>query len=130
MKLILFIATLSCVSCKKETEKTPFAKPVVNVTAAVTQDTVVTSSGTFKYWKSIATVDRALLDTSYVIIQWDAYSVPGSYELTMRDTVVLLPFQSGSVSHRSRIIYMHPWFAKEVKVSAAWDKHKKHDFKW
>jgi hypothetical protein len=116
-------------SCKKSSEVTENLY-TVNVTAAVTQEIVSTPSGTFKYWKSIATVDKMVYDTSFVIVQWDAYSAPGAYESTMRDTVTFLPYQTGTISHRSRTVYMNPWFAQDVKVSDAWDKHGKHHFKW
>lgn len=129
MRFIILIAAIICISCKKETE-TFSSKPIINVTAAVTQEIVASPSGNFKYWKTIATVDKSLLDTSFIIVQWDAYSAPGTYESTMRDTVTFMPYQSGTASHRSRIVYMNPWFAQEVKVVAAWDKHSKHDFKW
>lgn len=102
----------------------------INVTAAVTQEVVSTPSGTFKYWKSIATIDKMVHDTSYVIVQWDAYSAPGAYESTMKDTVRFLPHESGTIAHRSRIVYMNPWFAQDVKVVAAWDKQGMHTFKW
>ena len=125
----MLLVAVAFIACKKETQ-TFSSKTVINVTAAVTQEVVSTPSGTFKYWKSIATVDKPLLDTSFVIVQWDGYSSPGTYEVTMRDTITFLPYQSGTVSHRSRIVYMNPWFAQDVKVSAAWDKHGKHEFKW
>jgi hypothetical protein len=130
MKKILIIAASACiVSCEKKVD--PVITPeVINVTAAVSQEIVTTPSGTFKYWKSVATIDKKVSDTSYVIVQWDAYSAPGAYESTMKDTVRFLPQESGSVTHRSRIVYMNPWFAQEVKVVAAWDKQGWHTFKW
>lgn len=129
MKILLFCATLFLIACEKD-EAPVSTKPEVFVTAAVTNETVSTPSGTFKYWKSMATVDKMLLDTSFVIVQWDAYSAAGQYESTMKDTVTFLPYQTGTISHRSRIVYMSPWFAQDVKVVAAWDKHSKHIFKW
>jgi hypothetical protein len=130
MKKILIIAASACiVSCEKKVD--PVITPeVINVTAAVSQEIVATPSGIFKYWKSVATIDKKVSDTSYVIVQWDAYSAPGAYESTMKDTVRFLPQESGSVTHRSRIVYMNPWFAQEVKVVAAWDKQGWHTFKW
>jgi hypothetical protein len=130
MKKIFIIIACSCIlSCEKTVDPI-IAAEVINVTAAVTQEAVVTPSGTFKYWKSTATIDKIVHDTSYIIVQWDAYSAPGTYESTMKDTVRFLPHQSGSIHHRSRIVYMSPWFAQEVKVVAAWDKQGFHTFKW
>lgn len=129
MKTFLILAALVLASCKKEAAPVSTI-PEIQVTAAVTSETVGTPSGTFKYWKSMATVNKMVLDTSFIIVQWDAYSAPGAYESTMRDTVTFLPYQAGTVSHRSRIVYMSPWFAQDVKVVAAWDKHGKHHFKW
>ncbi len=127
--IIIIIASICILSCTKTADPV-IELEVINVTAAVSQEIVTTPSGTFKYWKSTATLDKPVSDTSYVIVQWDAYSAPGAYESTMKDTVRFLPLQSGSIDHRSRIVYMNPWFAQEVKVVAAWDKQGRHTFKW
>ncbi|HEX6915642.1 MAG TPA: hypothetical protein VF145_10400 [Chitinophagaceae bacterium] len=127
-RLLCLFTALALFACSKDENTAATENELVKLSAAVGVDTVVTSMGTFKYWKAIAILDRMVIDTCYVVVQWDAYSAPGNYETTMRDTVPVMPHQVGSVSHRSGNVYMNPWFAKEVKVVYAWSKNKLHYF--
>lgn len=122
MRKYLPLLVLSCfLSCKKEEIKPAEPWYRINLRAMVKNEGVL-YAGSY-YWKSSVSFDKEVYDSVFVVVQWDAYSLPGNYLRTIKDTVLLLPQKSNTVDHLSNSLYQYPWTAQEVKIVYAWSSY-------
>lgn len=122
MKILSAILLLSLlVSCTKETPAPADPWNLIHLKAEVSYDQPITSPGGAKYWKSTVVLDKQIYDSIFVIVQWDAYSSPGStYLRTIKDTIKIGPQPAGQVTRISNIAYQPAWSAQDVKIVFAW----------
>lgn len=125
---LLAIVAIALASCSKS--KTPEPSNIVTVTGAVGKDLVTTGSGSSYYWSTRATFNKAIPDSSFVVIQWDMINGTGSPAGTMRDTVRIGINHCCTQSHRTSTSAPGNWTTTNVKIVNAWSKNGHYAFEF
>jgi hypothetical protein len=122
---LVILYLLNVAGCNKNDSAQP--ANAVSVTASVVVEGVPGGGGTNYYWATVASFNKTIPDSAYVVYQWDMLNGTGGAAGTMKDTIMVAANQSGAM-HRTTTIAPAGWVSTNGKITAAWSKSGSYTF--
>lgn len=128
MKKLITLVAFAAIACKKNPGNSTNANEVT-VSATVQQESVTTGSGVSVYWAPVVNQNKAIPDSSFVVVQWDHHNMQNVFQATLKDTVKIGVSHCCATSHRTNYT-TGGGSAKNVKVIQAWSKSGQYTFQF